>query len=494
MPHYSFIEIGTSDFDTLLQTAAEGERGLSIDPLQLYLDRLPTKPLVTKVCAAISNTCGSLDIFYIEPTTITRLALPYWMRGCNSVGKPHATVEKSLKSMGHDPETIIRRQTVSMKNVETLFTEHDVTSVDFLKIDTEGHDCVILNNYIDYCETNPSRFASKILFETNDMSSPADQAVVVNRLISNGYRVQSRGHDTVLVRGKRHVVVIADVGWSVGHIHYGLQKMLASDYMFTFHSSTNFYMDKFLRDFREADICLTTFNHYNDMKRMFPKDIDRKKIAIVCHGFNEFDVTPPTSLIEPFTYGVTSHVLSPRLSIPHHVVVIGTNPDDFEYAERNGKIRSLGWCGACGVIYKRSSWGHDIAKQTHLPISYAESLSNDALKEWYKTIDVLVVTAGPELWKETGPLPPFEAICSGVLVIGVPTGNFSLLPGPKFHTVEEAVAILKELKSDPARVKALAKEQYDCVLSKWTYETTKESWCAMFDAVISRDGGSLLKI
>jgi FkbM family methyltransferase len=484
MPHYSFIEIGTSDFDTLLQTATEDQRGLSIDPLQLYLDRLPTKPLVTKVCAAISNACGSLDLFYIEPATIQRLALPDWVRGCNSVGKPHATVVKSLRSLGLDPDAIIRQQTVPMKNIETLFTEHEVTSVDFLKIDTEGHDCVILNNYIDYCERHPSLFASKILFETNVLSSVADQEAVISRLKSNEYRLRSRGHDTVLVRGKRRVVVIADIGWSIGRIHYDLQTALAPEYMFTFHAANHFYMHKFLSDFHDADLCLTTFNHYNDMKRMFPKEADRKKIAIVCHGFKEFDVNPPTDLIPSFTYGVTSHVLSPRFAVPHHVVLTGAKPDEFAYAERDGVIRSLGWCGACNVAYKQSSWGHDIAKQTQLPISYAETLSYDALKDWYKTIDVLLVTAGPEVWKETGPLPPFEAICSGVLVIGVPTGNFSLLPGPKFHTVEEAVKIVKELKADPGRVKTLAKEQYDCVMAKWTYDTTKETWRTMFDAVI----------
>jgi hypothetical protein len=37
----------------------------------------------------------------------------------------------------------------------------------FLKIDTEGHDCVILNNYIDHCKTNKDLLAKKILFETN---------------------------------------------------------------------------------------------------------------------------------------------------------------------------------------------------------------------------------------------------------------------------------------------------------------------------------------
>jgi hypothetical protein len=49
--------------------------------------------------------------------------------------------------------------------------------------------------------------------------------------------------------------------------------------------------------------------------------------------------------------------------------------------------------------------------------------------------------------------------------------------------VEEAVAIVKDLKANPDRVKALAKEQYDCVLAKWTYGATKESWRSMLEAV-----------
>ena len=72
---------------------------------------------------------------------------------------------------------------------------------------------------------------------------------------------------------------------------------------------------------------------------------------------------------------------------------------------------------------------------------------------WYKTIDVLLVTAGP--------LPPFEAILSGVLVIGTAVGNFQLLPGPKFSKIEEVAVLLKDLKKLPDRVKALAKEQYE---------------------------------
>jgi len=52
---YDFVEIGTSDFDTLIETATDATRGLSIEPVRYYLDRLPEragvkKLLCTRIC------------------------------------------------------------------------------------------------------------------------------------------------------------------------------------------------------------------------------------------------------------------------------------------------------------------------------------------------------------------------------------------------------------------------------------------------------------
>ena len=39
MKHYDFIEIGTSDFDTLIESSDDNVVGLSIEPIKYYLDR-----------------------------------------------------------------------------------------------------------------------------------------------------------------------------------------------------------------------------------------------------------------------------------------------------------------------------------------------------------------------------------------------------------------------------------------------------------------------
>ena len=85
---YDFIEIGTSDFETLIEQD-NNQKGISIEPIQYYLDKLPNNPNVIKSNHAISNIEGEIKIFWITPEDIKKYNLPWWVRGCNSVNEPH---------------------------------------------------------------------------------------------------------------------------------------------------------------------------------------------------------------------------------------------------------------------------------------------------------------------------------------------------------------------------------------------------------------------
>ena len=43
-----FLEIGTADFDTEIEKSDNNTRGFSIEPLKIYLDKLPEKSLCKK--------------------------------------------------------------------------------------------------------------------------------------------------------------------------------------------------------------------------------------------------------------------------------------------------------------------------------------------------------------------------------------------------------------------------------------------------------------
>jgi len=195
--HYDFVEIGTSDFDTEIERCREYDRGLCVEPLLVYLNRLPTKRYVHKVLAAVSNTDGWVDCYYIPEEVIKSHNLPPWLRGCNSIGKPHPTGCQILLNANLDLQTNIKTTRVPMYSIKSLFEMFQVTSLSFLKLDTEGHDCTILHNYLEWVG-NGNFKANQVLFESNSLIPSAEVDTIIRKFISVGYRLLYRGEDTCM--------------------------------------------------------------------------------------------------------------------------------------------------------------------------------------------------------------------------------------------------------------------------------------------------------
>lgn len=165
------VEIGTCDFETQAGSAD----GLFIEPVPHYFDRLPP---CRKENVAVSNYEGVIDIYYVDPVEIAARGLADWLRGCNSVGKTHPM-------HANVPPEIIRQAIVPVVRIKTLLDKHGITDIDLLKIDTEGHDAVILNDFLDTCEHRPRR----IIFENNGLVPADDIQLLVQRLHAIGYAV-----------------------------------------------------------------------------------------------------------------------------------------------------------------------------------------------------------------------------------------------------------------------------------------------------------------
>jgi FkbM family methyltransferase len=178
---YDFIEIGTSDFQTLLQTT-EVQIGLSIDPIKLYLNNLPNNSHVIKVNCAISDRNGIADVFWLDPKDIEEYNLPWYLRGCNSIIKPHKTTMMELEE--RNLEFLLKQTTCEMITWKTLVERYDVNELDVLKIDTEGHDCVIINDIID---NDGGVLPKKIFFEGNQLTNPEFIRKTISRLEKLGY-------------------------------------------------------------------------------------------------------------------------------------------------------------------------------------------------------------------------------------------------------------------------------------------------------------------
>src|SRR5262245_37280946 len=118
---FDFVEIGTSDFSTLIQEADESVTGLSIDPIRIYLDNLPDHKNCIKLNAGISNRDGDTFAYYLTPENIAKYELPEGVRGCNTIDQPHETVVSTFKSMDIKLEDVITCVKIPVYRLVTVF-------------------------------------------------------------------------------------------------------------------------------------------------------------------------------------------------------------------------------------------------------------------------------------------------------------------------------------------------------------------------------------
>lgn len=181
--YYDFIEIGTANFDTLTHTCADFERGLAIEPVKHYLDQLPNKPYVTKINCAISpiNEFGHIDVYYIPEHLVEANNLPWWIKGCNSIGGYHQ------HHIANNLQHLVKIDKVEVYPISHILEKHMVKTINFLKIDTEGNDLGILLNLADYLQTkNKNYYPKKIRFETSN-TDEQDNKEVIELYQSFGY-------------------------------------------------------------------------------------------------------------------------------------------------------------------------------------------------------------------------------------------------------------------------------------------------------------------
>ena len=135
----------------------------------------------------------------VTQTFIDALKLPQWLKGCNSLNKEHPSVKKWCLDNGIRLRDLVHVSDCPLVKIETIFEAHDVEEVDFLKIDTEGHDAVIMKNLLTMSDLP---IIHRIQFESNELTSREDLIEILKLGLDKGYshhNVTSRGNqDTIL--------------------------------------------------------------------------------------------------------------------------------------------------------------------------------------------------------------------------------------------------------------------------------------------------------
>lgn len=288
---------------------------------------------------------------------------------------------------------------------------------------------------------------------------------------------------------KKKLLVYCDTGWAIGRIYKDLDNYLNSDFDITYCDWGQYDMKciKMLIMSGYFDIYITNLIYLKFFYDL--PDEHLKKFIFSCHGFQELlDLSYSKNFLPLNTnYSILSKSIEiffpePIKSKLYHAYN-GVELSNFDYIKRNGELKKVGWCGGKNIEYKRSNWCYEICEKTELSLFIESHLTYDELRKWYSTIDILLINSGPNYYQETGPLPAFEAIASGVLVIGTSVGNFADVPGPKYSSIEEAINIIEELKKDPDKVRKISEEQYDCVQKNWSYPILSRQWKHMFNKI-----------
>jgi hypothetical protein len=203
MSFYDFIEIGTSDFDTEIEKK-NNKVGISIEPIKYYINRLPNKQNCIKLNMGISNYNGTCIVNYLSEETIHKYKFPEWVRGCNSINSYHKTVNNLCITKDIDIENICQKDTVEVSTLYTLMNKMSITGVYFLKIDTEGHDTMILKSF--YEENRNNMYLPHVIqFESNVLSTSENINEIIKLFKMIGYDLIHNGHDTLLKLNLKNV-------------------------------------------------------------------------------------------------------------------------------------------------------------------------------------------------------------------------------------------------------------------------------------------------
>jgi len=171
--------------------------GISIEPIKYYINKLPNKKECKKIQIAVSNYNGFANINYVSVENIKKYKLPKYVRGCNSINNYHPTVSRILSQKGINIKNIVTSCTVPCKTLLNIINENNISGFYYLKIDTEGHDSIILENFCNNIRDN-KYLPHKIYFESNILSDKQQIINVITLLKNKGYDLIKSTKNTLL--------------------------------------------------------------------------------------------------------------------------------------------------------------------------------------------------------------------------------------------------------------------------------------------------------
>jgi len=139
-----FVEVGVCDFDTCEQLILNGWSGLMVEPVKYYFDKLKKYENIKYENVAISDTIGETEIHFINPQMINENSENEWLKGISSLNGGGCFAIEINKKVNFLNKTL--KEKVKLFTLDYMCKKYNIKSIDFLKIDTEGHDFKVLKS------------------------------------------------------------------------------------------------------------------------------------------------------------------------------------------------------------------------------------------------------------------------------------------------------------------------------------------------------------
>jgi len=147
--YFDFVDIGTCDFETSAHIANKDQKVLLVEPLEFYLHRVPSSDNTIKANLAVGDSQGYIDVKFVPENVIQKYNLPHWIKGCSNVGQGYHNTVARVFAENNLPLSLIETRKVETLTFYDLCMRYNVTSIGFLKIDTEGYEQYILPNVLE---------------------------------------------------------------------------------------------------------------------------------------------------------------------------------------------------------------------------------------------------------------------------------------------------------------------------------------------------------
>jgi FkbM family methyltransferase len=176
--------IGNTDNDPIFNTIDNSTKLILVEPVSFlfeqlkknYQSRFKDNHNIIFINKAVSNYIGEIEMT-IPSERNDFSNLPSWFSQIGSVDPNHA--------LGHVKDLLVDKINVKTTTLNEIVKEYNITQIDLLQTDTEGHDYTILMDY--NFEVKPKQIMFEHMHMDGLLTVGIKYKTLINRLVSLGY-------------------------------------------------------------------------------------------------------------------------------------------------------------------------------------------------------------------------------------------------------------------------------------------------------------------